>query len=507
LLAASDTDDGEWTLPAHGYDGNRYVASTQLTRESVRRLSLAWQVRLPDDGMMESAPIVAGGTAYVTTGHDAVYALDAQTGTQKWSFLYHPSHIIALAANRGVSLSGGKLFLGTLDGHVIALSAATGRVLWDVVGVHDQANSFYSMAPIPYRNLVLIGVSDGDWGGIGYVSAFDVNSGKRVWDWQTIPRPGAPGHETWSGSSWERGGGAVWGGLTIDPARATLYIDVGNPQPDLIGDQRVGANLYTDSMVALDIGGRGAPRLKWYYQFVPHDTHDWDPAMPPLRFTGSVAGVPRELVAAGDKAGNVWVLDALTGTLVERAVVSTQTMQTAEPAASGVLACPGTNGGVQYNGGAYLPSTNALYVPSTDQCELFSAGQTATYVPGALYTGGDAKVVGPSTGWMNAISIADGHFLWRRKVSLPELGGALVFDGGLVFTGQLDGRFVAYDAASGEILWQFATGEPIKAPPSSYVVDGRPYVIVGSGPPGLNFSLPGVPADAKTALISSFTLR
>jgi alcohol dehydrogenase (cytochrome c) len=504
--SADESDPANWPLPAHGYDGNRYVKTTQITPANVAQLKRTWQFKIGDDAMMEAAPIVSNGTIYVTTGHDGVYALDAKTGLQKWSYLYPLSHVIALYANRGVALLNGRLYLGTLDGHVLALDAASGRVLWNVVGVDEPTNSYYAMAPIPYRNLILIGASNGDWGGNGYVSAFDANTGKRVWEWQTIPKPGAPGHETWSGDSWKRGGGAVWGGLAIDPASATLYIDTGNPQPDLIGTNRTGANLFTDSMIALDISGPRSPRLKWYHQFIAHDTHDWDPALPPVRFAATVNGTMRELVAAGDKGGNFWVLDAGNGSLVQHAVVSTQTMQQVEPNAQGEISCPGTNGGVQYNGGAYLPETNAFYLPSMDQCQLFKAAPTATYIAGELYTGGSSAPVGPSTGWMNAIDVGSGRFLWRRKLPLPGLGGALAFSSGLVFTGQLNGDFEAYNARTGAVLWHFATGAPIKAPPATYVADGKQYIIVASGAPGENFSVPGVPTTNDGAIISAFAL-
>jgi alcohol dehydrogenase (cytochrome c) len=497
---------GEWPIAAHGYDGNRYVQTTLITPANVSRLRPAWTFDLPKDGsMMEASPVVANGTLYTTSGRDAVYALDARTGQQRWAYTYPLRHAIALEANRGVALLDNRLFLGTLDGHVVALDAASGKVLWNVVGVHDTANSFYTMAPLAYGNIVMIGVSDGDWGGVGYVSAFDVTTGRRVWEWQTIPGRGVPGNETWAGTSWQRGGGAVWGGLTLDPDAKTLYLDVGNPQPDLVGTSRAGANLYTDSMVALDIS-TSRPRMKWYHQFVAHDTHDWDAAMPPVHFFGTVHGTRRDLLAAGDKGGNFWVLDAHDGSLVEHAVVSTQTQPTQEPSLQGAVACPGTNGGVQYNGGAYLPETNTFYIPSVDQCQVYVSDGTVRYVPGELYLGGNATASGASTGWLTAIDIETGNPRWRQKEPLPALGGALALSGGLVFTGQLSGDLEAYDARTGTVRWRAATGAPIKAAPAAYLLDGQAYVVVASGPVGLNFSLPGVP-KADGSRLTAYVLR
>jgi alcohol dehydrogenase (cytochrome c) len=318
------------------------------------------------------------------------------------------------------TLLDGKVFLGTLDSHVVALDAKTGHVVWDVVGAHDPSESYYTMAPVPFRNVILIGVSGGDTGANGYITAFDAATGKRVWEWQTIPKPGERAIKTWAGDSWKRGGGAVWGGLTIDPESATLYLDVGNPQPDFVGTGRAGANLFTCSMVALDISG-SAPKLKWYYQYIAHDTHDWDAAMPPVLFTGAVHGTSRHLVAAADKRGTFWVLDAQRGTLVEKIAVATQMNPVLEPSLHGAVACPGTNGGVQYNGGAYSPQTNAFYVPSSDQCQIYTADGDVAFIPGQLYLAGTTAVDGSSRGWMSAVDIGSGTMRWRIPLPLPGL--------------------------------------------------------------------------------------
>ncbi len=413
--------------------------------------------------------------------------------------------MIAFSANRGVALMNGKVYLGTLDGHIIALDAATGKKVWDVVGVHDTSNTFYTMAPVPYKNTLLMGASNGDWGGIGYITAFDATNGKRVWEWKTIPGPGEPGHNTWSGDSWKRGGAALWAGVAIDPASNTLYADLGNPQPDFLGTVRKGANLYSNSMVALDISG-AKPKLKWYHQFLPHDTHDWDPSMPPVLFHGKVRGADRSLVAAGDKAGNFWVLDATNGSLVHRAVVSTQKGQNTEPNRTGNLACPNTNGGIEFNGGSYSPETNAFYVPSVDECGIWKSPGHATYIAGAFYIGGSfPKLSGPNTGWMNAVDIGTGKFKWRKHLSLPALGGALTTNSGVVFTGELNGDFDAFDADTGNVLWHYATGSTIEAPPASYMLDGKQYVIVGSGQPG-NQQVPELSKTNAGSMITAFAL-
>ncbi|HTJ28404.1 MAG TPA: PQQ-binding-like beta-propeller repeat protein [Candidatus Limnocylindria bacterium] len=502
VTAASDSTN--WVLPAHDYSGNRYLQRSSLGRANVARLRRAWRFRIPDDSPIEAAPIAWNGTVYVTSAHDDVYALDAKTGALKWTFAYHP-HVIAFSANRGVALEDGRVYVGTLDGHLIALDAATGKVVWNVVGVHDPSNTFYTMAPVPYKNLLLLGASNGDWGGIGYLTAFDAATGKRVWEWKTVPGPGEPGHDSWAGDSWKRGGAAVWSGVAIDPATDTLYADLGNPQPDFLGTVRKGANLYSNSMVALDISG-AAPKVKWYYQFVPHDTHDWDPAMPPVRFRGKVGGAERELVAAGDKAGNFWILDATNGTLVHHLAVSTQKGQSAAPSATGNLACPNTNGGVEFNGGSYSPQTNTFYVPSVDECGIWKGSPHATYIAGQFYLGGSfPKLSGPNTGWMNAVDVSTGTFAWRKHLTLPGVGGALTTATGLVFSGELNGNFDAYDAASGTVLWHDATGSTIEAPPTAYVFAGKQYVVVASGQPG-NQLVPELPKTNAGSMITAYAL-
>jgi alcohol dehydrogenase (cytochrome c) len=495
--ANADKDAANWILPARSYSGNRYLSETEITPANVGTLKKAWTASVDARGPLETAPIVWNGTMYVTSSHNDVYALDAATGAMKWHFPYKP-HVIAFSANRGVAIGNGMVYEATLDGHLIALDAATGKPAWNVVAAHDLTNTFYTMQPVPYKNMLLLGASNGDWGGIGYISAFDAKTGKRLWDWNAVPGPGEPGHDSWSGDSWKRGGGAIWSGVAIDPASDTLYVDAGNPQPDFLGTLRKGANLYTNSMIALDISG-AKPKIKWYHQFIPHDTHDWDPAMPPVLFSGTVNGAPRNLVAAGDKGGNFWILDAGTGAMVYHIAVSTQKGQNTQPNRKGTIACPNTNGGVEFNGGSYMPETNAFYVPSVDQCGIWKSQGTATYVSGQFYLGGAFPALyGPSTGYMNAIDIGTGKFMWRKHLPFPQIGGALSMSPGVVFTGGVDGNFTAYDAKTGDALWHYATGMTIQAPPHSYTAGGKRYVVVAAGPAGVNFADPRLNKGAPT---------
>lgn len=480
----SANNDSYWVLPAKNYSGNRYVKTDAIGPSSVQNLKHAWTFNIKDDDApMESVPIVWNGTMYITSAHDHVYALDAKTGELKWEFKYNP-HVVAFARNRGVAVMGRNVYLGTLDGHLIALDSETGQKVWDKQVVHNPANSFYTMAPVPYKGKLLLGVSNGDWGGLGYVTAFNPKNGNRIWEWKTVPGPGEPGHDTWSGDSWKRGGASVWSGLAIDPDTDTMYVSAGNPQPDFLGTVRKGDNLYSDSIVALNISG-SKPKVKWYHQFIPHDTHDWDPAMPPVLFQGTNMGKQQKMVAVGDKGGNFWILNATNGKLLEHTAVSFQKGQNTQPSRAGNIACPNTNGGVEFNGGAYDPNSNTFFVPSSNQCGLWKANDRAVYIAGQFYLGGSfPKLVGPNTGWFNAIDVGTGTFKWRHRYEQPNNGSALVTSSGLVFTGDLKGNFNAFDTNTGKMLWQYDTGSPITSPPSEYKIGGTEYLAVASGPAG-----------------------
>ncbi|MDE2063223.1 MAG: PQQ-binding-like beta-propeller repeat protein, partial [Bradyrhizobium sp.] len=483
--AAKDT--ANWILPAGDYSDNRQLAENEISKENVDQMKVAWTFKIPGNGPTETSPIVWDGMVYITSNRDDIYALDAKTGELKWKYNPKVEQLTGFPRNRGVAVYDGMVFIGMLNGHLAALDAKTGKVIWDKQTVEDIKTSFYSMQPVPYKGKILMGVSDGDWGGIGNIAAFDPKTGNRIWQWDAVPKPGEPGHDSWSGDSWKRGGGAIWSGVAIDPKTDTLYVDLGNPQPDFLGTVRKGSNLYTNSMVALNISGK-APKMEWYHQFIPHDTHDWDPAMPPVLFTGKVDGVERSLVAAGDKEGNFLILDARTGKLVHHTVVSFQYGGDTAPSLKGNVACPNTNGGVEFNGGAFDPVSNTFFVPSINQCGAWKGYTKAVYIAGQFYLGGAfPKLIGPNWGWFNAIDVNTGVFSWRHYFPLPANGGALVMTDGkssVVFTGELGGEFDAFDTKTGQRLWHYDTGASIIAPPATYVVGGQRYVAVASGGPG-----------------------
>jgi alcohol dehydrogenase (cytochrome c) len=504
-IANAANDDGNWLSAGKSLSFNRYTKLSQIDPKNVAQLKPRWTFKIDDDGEQESEPIVWHGTMFVSTPHDHVIALDAKTGQKKWEFTYQPSHIISIITNRGVALVDGKVVLGTLDGHLLALDAATGNKLWDVVGVDDPANSWFASAPFVFKDTVIIGASGGDQGNIGQVSGFRLSDGKRMWVWHTVPGPGEPGHETWLGDSWQHGCADVWGGLSIDPQTATLYAAPGNPCPDLIDTNRKGKNLYSDSVVALDIAG-STPKLKWYYQLIGDDTHDADPAMPPVLFTGIVGGKPRALLVQSDKAGDFVILDRVTGALVHRSALVTQKGLDSPPTTSGQLACPNHGGGVEWNGGAYDPATNLFLIPETDECATWTViGTVPDYIAGQRYQGGAFPRRSNGHGVISAIDVATGTVAWKKDVPFPAQGGMLVTASGLAFTSEVDGVFYALDAKSGKTLWQDTTGSAIVEAPAAYQVDGQEYVAVISGQGGSQKTLQ-MPTQNKGSFITAYGL-
>jgi alcohol dehydrogenase (cytochrome c) len=493
-LLSAQHDDANWTLPAKTYSGNRYTSLSQIDKTNVGSLGMAWRTDIADDGEQEAAPIVWNGVMYLSTPHDGVLALDAGTGKLLWQTPYNPAYVLLFAANRGVGLAGGKVFIATQDCRVIALDAATGKSLWNVQGCRDTSNSWYSMAAYVYKNQIIVGTGGGDNGNIGLVSAFSTENGKRLWDWQTIPGPGQPGHETWPGDSWKHGGGAVWSGVAVDQVTDTLFVAPGNPGPDFVSKGRFGKNLYTDSLVALDISG-AKPKIKWYYQLMQNDTHDIDPAMIPVLFEGQVGGQMRSLVAIGDKAGNFVLLDRKSGNVVHRLALSKQLGLDAQPTHEGSEACPN-------HGGAYDPNSNSFLVPSTEECAVWKiTSDDPQYIPGQVYSGGPFPRRQNGTGVLSSVDVNTGKLRWRNALPYPAEGGVLITSTGIAFTSDVGGNVYAFDAATGHQFWKDSTGSAVLGPISAYSVNGIEHVALVVGQAG-NQQTPNLPPSEGSRVIA-----
>ena len=500
-LLQAQADKNNWVLPAKTYAGNRYTTLTQIDKTNVAQLSPAWRTDIADDGEQEAQPIVWNGRMYIATPHGGVLALDAATGKLLWQAPYRPSYVLLFAVNRGVGLGDGKILVATQDCRILALDAATGKSVWNVQGCLDTSNSWYSMAAYVYKDRIIVGTGGGDYGAIGLVSAFSVKDGKRLWDWQTIPGPGQPGHETWPGDSWKHGGGSVWSGLAIDQDTDTLFVAPGNPGPDMVLKGREGPNLYTNSLVALDISGK-QPKMRWYYQLVQNDTHDADPAMIPVLFEGGVGGQIRRLVAIGDKAGNFVILDRQNGSVVHRLALSRQKALDTPPTKEGVETCPNHGGGIEWNGGAYDPASNLFLVPSTEECGVFKIiSDNPQYIPGQPYEGGALPTRRNATGVLSAVDVDTGKVRWRNHLPYPAEGGVLVTSNGLAFTSDVGGHVYAFDAENGHEYWSANTGSSIVAPICAYSVDGAEYLSIVVGQAG-NQQTPNLPATEGSRVIA-----
>jgi alcohol dehydrogenase (cytochrome c) len=387
----------------------------------------------------------------------------------------------ALLANRGSALKDGKLVRGTPDGRLLALDASSGSLLWERTIADSAIGELLTMPPLIFEDLIVIGAAVSEAGIRGWVGAYRLADGKQVWRFYTVPAPGESGSETWENpEAFKHGGGGVWTPFSLDPAEGLLFVAVGNPAPDYSPHARPGANLYTNSVVALDIR-TGA--LRWYRQLVPHDYHDWDltHAGPLLKFPA--AGGRKQLVVAAGKDGLVRTLDRMSHEVVHETSVTTRSNVAAPMTKKGVHACPGPLGGVQWNGPAFNPRTGLLYVPAVDWCATFKPADSIEYKPGDPYVGGEAEIDSATsgTGWLTAVEAATGKVRWRYRSNAPMLAAVTTTSGGVVFTGETTGDFLVLDATSGEVLHRFYTGGPLAGGIVTYSMRGKQYVAVMSG--------------------------
>jgi alcohol dehydrogenase (cytochrome c) len=496
----------------HGVPGgNRYSAIDQINRGNVARLAPAWVFPMANVTQVENTPLVVEGVMYVSNANE-VYALDAGTGRQVW--VYRRPRTQGLTGNaragfnRGVAWEGERIFLLTDNAHLIALNRSNGELLWETEMADWRQNYNGTSAPLVARGLVISGTAGGDEGVRGFVAAYDQATGKEVWRFWTVPVPGQPGAEevahTWVGSEVHRAG-ATWMTGTYDADLGLVYWPVGNPGPDFDGRNRLGDNLYTDSIVALDAA---TGKLRWHYQFTPHDIHDWDAQEPPVLIDAEWDGAPRKLMLHADRNGFFYVLDRTDGKLLlarqylkklnwadgigadGRPVLRELPVD----ANGGTYVCPGFQGGTNWFSTSYHPATGLYYFQALERCNIF-VPQAGEWQAGRGYMGGSAR---PAPGEsfeksLRAIDIRTGE----TRFEVPQISGTTTASagvistaGGLVFFGENSGAFMAADAATGEVLWQFPTNQVWKASPMTYVFDGKQYIAIAVGQSIMAFALP-----------------
>jgi alcohol dehydrogenase (cytochrome c) len=420
---------------------------------------------------------------YVTSG-DSTIALDAATCALRWRHEANangsPQRVGNAFKSGGVALQEGKLVRATSDGRLVALDAASGKLLWSQQVAGAGQYEFVTMAPLVFEDLAIVGIGIGEYGVRGWVGAFRLADGAPAWRFATVPDDGEPGAETWSESdARRRGGGGVWNTPSLDTDTGLLYVAVGNPVPDFFGDVRQGANLYTNTMLVLDVH---TGLLKGYHQFVPHDLHDWDlTAVSPLY--GTTAAEPRKLVAVAGKDGLLRSFDRETRAQVFAVPVTTRSNADAAPTPTGVHACPGVLGGMQWSPPAIQPALNLLYTAAVDWCGVFRKADDLRYLRGQLYLGGAFSFdpLEQARGWLSAVDASTGAVRWRYESAKPMLAAVTTTASELVFTGELSGHFLVLDGRNGTVLFRHDTQAPLHAGIVTYAVGGKQYVAVASG--------------------------
>ncbi len=485
-----------------GYDGDntgsRYSTLTQINTTTAKRLSPAWFFPTPEAPRIESTPVVVDGVMYVTAVNE-VWALDAASGRQIWHYQQpRTDGLLGEAgggANRGIAVGGDRVFLTTDHAHLVALNRLSGRKLWDTE-MADHINEQYAAtgAPMVIGDLVMAGVAGGEEGVRGFLDAYSASSGERVWRFWTIPKPGEKLSETWIGTALEHGCGATWLTGSYDPALDLLYWSVGNPCPDFNGDERKGDNLYTGSVLALR---PKSGELKWYYQFSPHDTHDWDASQPMLMVDEPWEGRPRKLLVHADRNGYFFVLDRTNGELLLAKPYLQKVTWTngygkdgkpvinpnSEPTFDGALVCPAVGGGTNWMSASYSPAAKLFFFQANETCAVYKK-VVEKFELGKRWFGGNAAMSPGSRSYFRALDIQTGKTVWDYQMQgTRSTSGTLSTAGGLVFFGDSGGEFTALDAKTGKRLWHYNAGQAWRASPMTYMVGGQQYVAIG-GPSG-----------------------
>jgi len=500
-LLNSAKEPQNWLTYSGDYAGRRFSPLDQINPGNARTLVAKWVYQTAGTGKLETTPLVVDGILYATGQDDRAFALDGRTGRPIWLYQRQlPSDIRPCCGrvNRGFAILGDKVVFGTLDAHLIALDAKTGSVIWDVAAADYKLGYSFTAAPLAVKNLIVLGVSGGEYGIRGFIDAYDATTGERKWRFYTVPGPGEPGHDTWEGDSWKVGGAPAWNTGTYDPSTNQLFWPTGNPAPSNRGEGRAGDNLYSNSLLALNAD---TGKLNWYFQYTKHDEHDWDATQVPVMIdTGS-----KHLIAQANRNGFFYVIDRASGKLLAANAYGKITWSDskdaegrpvankgAKPTPEGHTVCPGALGATNWMAPTYDPQTGLFYVTAREQCDIFSTAPQP-YEAGHAYYGSayfPSDESEPYWGALRALDPATGQMKWEFRHPSPSWSGALSTAGGVVFTGDAEGNFIALDAQSGKTLWHFEMGGEVYASPMAFAVDGKQYVAIAAGSAVYSFGLP-----------------
>ena len=495
-LLNSDAEPQNWLMYSGNYFSQRYTRLDQINNENAAELEMQWAFQLRALDRAETTPVVVDGVMYVTESPSNVIALDAKTGSQYWRYNHNLPEVLNFCCgrnNRGVAVLGDKLYMSTLDAHLVSLDAKTGSVLWDVE-VADEATGYSKTgAPLVVGDKIITGIAGGEFGIRGFVDAYDAETGERLWRLYTIPGPEHPDNASWSGDSWRTGRSPTWMTGSYDPELNLVYWGTGNPGPDWTGDVRLGDNLYSDAVLAID---PDTGELKWYFQFTPHDIHDWDSTQIPILADSEFGGQSRKLMLWPNRNAFFYVLDRETGEFLLGKPYARQTwakgldekgrpirIPGTSPSVEGTTVSPSIGGGTNWFSPSYSPRTDLLYVMAYDGETTYYIREDE-YVAGERFTGGGGVTPLPAANYasaVRAISPQTGDLEWEYPVQPRSTAGVLSTAGDLVFSGTIDGFFFALDANTGEERWHINLGSRVHAGPMSYMVDGRQYVAIAAG--------------------------
>ncbi len=506
-LNSAGGDKANWLHANGSYAQTRYYPGAQINNANVAKLKPAFIFQTAVMESMETAPLIVDGVMFLTTSYNHVYAIDAKTGKEYWHYKHNMGPITVYCCgpnNRGVAAAGGMLYMGTLDAKLVALDAKTGKVAWETEIADPEKGYSETMAPTVVDGKVLIGTNGGEYGVRGFVKAFDAKTGNLLWTFYTIPEKGQEGvwatHDATGrnmlrdiaaekktlqdkgGDFYQTLGGGVWMTPAVDMETRTVFFVAGNPSPDLYGAIRPGDNLYTNSMIAVDLD-TGA--YKWHSQYIAHDVWDLD-AVSPVVLTEAKdkSGKMRKVAIHGGKTGHVYVHDRATGELIRfsQAMLPQENMWVL-PTANGARMLPGANGGVEWNPMAVNPKLRMAYAANLHQPMTYHV--EAGEYPGGdkLWLGGAFKTIPSEKQWgrLAAVNLDNGKIAWKADTDQPLMGGVLATAGNLVFTGEGNGHFNAYDARNGKKLWSFQCGAGVNSPPVSYEIGGKQYIAVAAG--------------------------
>jgi len=509
LLHATN-EPQNWLTYSGSYASQRYSLLKQIDPANVKNLELKWVFQAQSLQKFETTPLVVDGIMYLTQSPNDVVAVDAKTGRVFWIYHYATSPAARPCCgivNRGLAILGDTLFMATVDAHLVAIDAKDGHAIWNVKLAEASAGYAATLAPLIVKGKVIVGVAGGEFGVRGFISAFDAETGKQAWKFDTIPDPDQPGHDSWRGADWEHGGGAVWMTGSYDPDLNLTYWGTGNPGPDFNAEQRQGDNLYSDSVLALD---PDTGKMKWYFQFSPHDPYDYDSVQVPVLANADWQGSPRKLMYWGNRNGFFYVLDRGTGKFLAgkpfvkvnwASGLDASGRPIATPQPAGVPTYPGIQGGTNWYSPSYSPSTGLFYLSTWEDYGTIFEGVKAEYKEGTRFTGGAntspvpgaENPTGTRTGPINtyteamahggvvAIDPSTGDKKWKFEEHDVNTSGILTTASDLLFVGGREGYFQALNARTGALLWKQNLGGEIIAAPISFEVDGKQYVTIASG--------------------------